>query len=107
MVELTVAMAIMALMMAMFLTSVVQMFQGANKTDSIAAAQSQISIAFQRLDREIRYAEGISTPTTAAPWYVEYVTAHTGTAVCTQLWLDTATGQPQVCDQIASVTDRY
>ena len=92
-VEVTVSMAVMSLLMAMFMTSVVQMFRSANKTDSMATAQSQISIAFQRLDRDIRYAEGVSTPTTSAPWYVEYVTAHTGTAVCTQLWLDTSTGQ--------------
>jgi type II secretory pathway pseudopilin PulG len=93
MVELTVALVVMSLMMAMFTTSVVQMFRAANKTDNIATAQSQISIAFQRLDTEIRYAEGVSTPTTSAPWYVEFVTAATGTAVCTQLWLDTTAGQ--------------
>jgi len=93
MVEVTVSMVVMSVLMAMFLTSVVQVFRAANKTDNVATAQSQISIAFQRLDREIRYAEGVSTPTTSAPWYVEYVTAYTGTAVCTQLWLDTATGQ--------------
>jgi type II secretory pathway pseudopilin PulG len=87
------AMMIMSVILAMFLTTVVQMFRTANKTEAVAAAQSQISIAFQRLDREIRYAEGVSTPSTSAPWYVEFVTAHTGTAVCTQLWLDTAAGQ--------------
>ena len=93
MVEVTVSMVVMSVLMAMFLTSVVQVFRAANKTDAVATAQSQISIAFQRLDREIRYAEGVSSPTTSAPWYVEYVTAHTGTAVCTQLWLDTTAGQ--------------
>jgi prepilin-type N-terminal cleavage/methylation domain-containing protein len=93
MIELSVALVIMSLMMAMFMTSVVQMYRGANKTDSIATAQSQISIAFQRLDRDIRYAEGISTPSTGAPWYAEYVTTYTGTAICTQLWLDTTAGQ--------------
>jgi type II secretory pathway pseudopilin PulG len=93
MVEVTVSMVIMSVMMAMFLTSVVQMFRTANKTEAVATAQSQISIAFQRLDREIRYAEGVSTPSTSAPWYVEYVTAHTGTAICTQLWIDTTARQ--------------
>jgi prepilin-type N-terminal cleavage/methylation domain-containing protein len=93
MVELTVGMVVMSVMMAMFMTSVVQIFRAANKTDNIATSQSQISIAFQRLDTEIRYAEGLSTPTTSAPWYVEFVTAATGTAICTQLWLDTTAGQ--------------
>lgn len=93
MVELTVGMVVMAVMMAMFMTSVVQMFQAANKTDNIASSQSQLSIAFQRLDTQIRYAEGLSTPTTAAPWYAEFVTAATGTATCTQLWLDTSARQ--------------
>ena len=52
------------------------MFRTANKTEAVATAQSQISIAFQRLDKEIRYAEGISTPTSSGTgWYVEYVTA--------------------------------
>jgi prepilin-type N-terminal cleavage/methylation domain-containing protein len=93
MIEVSVSMVVMAVLMAMFLTSVVQVFRAANKTEAVATAQSQISIAFQRLDREIRYAEGVSTPSTSAPWYVEFVTGYTGTSVCTQLLLDTTAGQ--------------
>jgi prepilin-type N-terminal cleavage/methylation domain-containing protein len=100
MIEVTVSMVVMSVLMAMFTTTVVQVFRAANKTEAVATAQSQISIAFQRLDREIRYAEGVSEPTTSAPWYVEYVTAPLPTpsattppSVCNQLWLDTATGQ--------------
>ena len=92
-VELMVGMTVMAVVMAMFVTSAVQMYRAINKIQSVAAAQSQVAIAFQRLDKEVRYAEGISAPSTSSPWYVEFVTANTGTAICTQLWLDTTAGQ--------------
>jgi prepilin-type N-terminal cleavage/methylation domain-containing protein len=93
-VEVMVGMVIMSVVMAMFMSSMIQMFRTANKTEAVSAAQSQIGIAFQRLDKEIRYAEGISVPMSdSTGWYVEYVTTTTGTAICTQLWLDAASGQ--------------
>jgi type II secretory pathway pseudopilin PulG len=90
-VETVVAMALVSVFMAVFITGVVQMHQSVRENESMSEAQSQINIAFQRLDREVRYASGISIPgQTAAPSsipYVEYRTAPGGTPRCTQLRL--------------------
>jgi len=87
-VELTVTMSIMAVVMAMFTGGVIQMYRSTHKNEAIATAQAQMNIAFLRLDKEIRYATGISTPgTVGVDSYVEYLTTNTGTAVCTQLRL--------------------
>jgi len=107
-------MAIMSVVMAVFTGGVLQMFGSSNTSESISIAQSQIAQAFQRLDKEIRYAAGISTPCqpsgTACPvgidaggkkWAcsgaacVEYVTTVSGTLTCNQLRLDPLTSQLQ------------
>lgn len=96
-VELTVALTLMSVFLAMFTAGMIRLYRSANHNEATAAAQSQIHIAFQRLDTEIRYAAGISLEGTAAGGsepYVEYLTTHTGTPVCTQLRL-TAGGQLQ------------
>jgi len=95
-VEILVSMSIMAVFMAMFTGLVVQMFRSANKSSATAAAQSQVNIAFLRLDEEIRYAAGISTPgSVGADSYVEYLTTNTGGPICTELRLNAASGQLQ------------
>jgi prepilin-type N-terminal cleavage/methylation domain-containing protein len=87
-VEVTVTMSIMAVVMLMFTGGVIQMYRSTHKNESIATAQAQTNIAFLRLDKEIRYATGISTPgLVGTDNYVEYLTTNTGTAVCTQLRL--------------------
>jgi prepilin-type N-terminal cleavage/methylation domain-containing protein len=59
-IELIVSMTIMAVMMTMFTTAVLQMYQAANKTESLSNAQSELNTVFLRLDRMVRYASGIS-----------------------------------------------
>lgn len=89
-VEMAVALTLMSIFLAMFTTGVVRLFRSANHNDAAATAQSQIHIAFQRLDTQIRYAASISLEGTGpggSDWYVEYLTTHTGTPVCTQLRL--------------------
>jgi hypothetical protein len=87
-VEVMVAMVVMTVFMAMFTVSMQQMYRSTNKTESLSTAQSQIGVAFLRLDKEIRYAAGISTPgTVGADWYVEYLTAEGSSTLCTQLRL--------------------
>jgi hypothetical protein len=44
----------------MFTTGIVQIFQATNRTEGMARAQSQLTAAFTRLDREVRYAAAIS-----------------------------------------------
>jgi hypothetical protein len=94
--ELIVSMTIMIVVMAMFTTGIIQIYRTVNETESTSIAQSQVNIAFLRLDREIRYASGLSVPLqVGADWYVEYVTTNTGVPVCTELRLNVAAGQLQ------------
>jgi len=86
-VELVVAMTIMSIFMSIFTAVAVQMFKFESDTESATSAKTQIHLAFLRLDREIRYASGISTPTST---FVEYVRTDTQTPQCTELWLDSA-----------------
>jgi type II secretory pathway pseudopilin PulG len=93
-IEVAVTTGVMAVAMAVFGSGIVQMYGSANKNESMAIAQTQLHNAFLRLDRDIRYASGISPPARTGNdnWYVEYVIANTGVARCTQLRLLAARG---------------
>jgi prepilin-type N-terminal cleavage/methylation domain-containing protein len=94
--ELVVAMSVMSIFMTMFSAGVVQMFRAANKSESASTAQSQVNLAFLRLDKEIRYAAGLSAPgPVGSDPYVEYLTTNTGSPVCSELRLHLATRQLQ------------
>jgi hypothetical protein len=96
MIDMVVAMTLMSIFMSLFTGGVVRMFRSANRTQALTAAQTQVTNTFLRLDKEIRYAAGISTPgPVGADSYVEYVTSFTGTAMCTELRLNVASGQLQ------------
>lgn len=96
MIDVVVAMTLLSIFMAMFTTGVVTMYRSANRNQAISAAQSQVGTVYLRLDKEIRYAAGISEPgPVGADSYVEYLTVFTGTPVCTQLRLDVDSGQLQ------------
>lgn len=91
--ELLVTMGIMSVFMAIFTTSVLQLFGASNKSDHIAQSTAQLNSAFQRIDKQMRYASAINAPNANAtgstgPWYVEFVNTSTGSDVCTQLKLD-------------------
>jgi type II secretory pathway pseudopilin PulG len=87
-VDVVVTMSVLSVVMAIFTTGMVQMYTIASKNESLTTAQAQNTTAFLRLDRELRYATGISVPgSVAADDYVEYLTTNTGTARCTQLRL--------------------
>lgn len=93
--ELIVAMTIMSIFGLMFVSGITQMYQVANRTSAAATALSQINIAFQRLDGQIRYAGGFSTPgpNAGTDQYVEYLTANTGTEICGELRFQSSTSQ--------------
>jgi prepilin-type N-terminal cleavage/methylation domain-containing protein len=59
-IELIVSLMIMSVMLTIFTTGVVQMYQAANKTESLADAQSQLNTVFLRLDKVVRYAAWMS-----------------------------------------------
>ena len=95
-IEVVVSMSIMAVFMALFTTGILQIFDVANKTESMTTAQSQVNTAFLRLDKEIRYAAAISTPApvSGSP-YVEYLTTSSGVSLCTELRLNRTAMQLQ------------
>jgi type II secretory pathway pseudopilin PulG len=95
-IEVVVSMSIMSVFMAMFTVGVVQMSRAANKNEATSTAQSQLNIAFMRLDKEIRYAAGVSAPgSVSGDPYVEYLITNSGTPLCTQLRLLVTSGQLQ------------
>lgn len=89
-------MALMSTVGAIFTVSIMQVFRAANTMDTQAQAQTQVRLALQRLDTEIRYAYDITEPTTATEaaadsgiWYVEFLRVDGATAAqeCNQLRL--------------------
>jgi prepilin-type N-terminal cleavage/methylation domain-containing protein len=104
MTEIVVTMSVMSVVMAIFTAGVVQMYNTSNKTESLAVSQDQSNTAFLRLDKQIRYASGISTPGTAggAP-YVEYLLSGSGTATCYELRLTESKLQQRIWPQGGSI----
>lgn len=95
-IEVSVAMVIMGIFMGMFFGGIMQVFQSSYHAESAGTAQTQINIMIQRLDKEIRYAAGISTQgQQGGNWYVEYLTTSGGSAVCTELRVNVAAAQLQ------------
>jgi type II secretory pathway component PulJ len=111
--EMAVTTSIMSAVMAIFTTGVVQLFRAGNNNEMVAMTQSQLNTAFLRLDRNLRYAAGISTPRpdAAGNVAVEYVNTETvtGEPECAQLELNKAarTLRRQVWPQTTEPTGRW
>lgn len=94
-IELVVGMAIMTIFMGMFTGAMLLMSNTVNKVQAVSVTSSQTTSAFLTLDREVRYASGVSNPAFDATWgwHVEFATQQvnhstspaTQTTVCTQL----------------------
>jgi prepilin-type N-terminal cleavage/methylation domain-containing protein len=86
-VELLVSMAIMSIVMTIFTTGMVLMYRSANDAEARADAQAQVSLALQRLEKEVRSAAGIGMPYIygGVDPRVEFVTVGTAEAECVQL----------------------
>jgi Tfp pilus assembly protein PilW len=95
--ELMVNMSVMSLVMVVFTGGIAQLYQAQNHSEALTSVTQQIHIAFVRLDRDIRYASGISDPGAAVTGneYVEFEITNVAPAVCTQLRL-TPSGQLQI-----------
>jgi Tfp pilus assembly protein PilV len=88
MIEVVSSMVVMSIVLVIFTTGFLQVMGSANRVQTLAEAQSQVNIAFLRLDKEIRYAAAIGQEgTVGTDWYVEYLTTNTGSRVCTELRL--------------------
>jgi len=99
-VELVVALSIMATALALFGAGIGQIYSTARATEALTVAASQSHTAFLRLDREIRYAAGISVPAQVdGDWYVEYATTAAGEQTCHQVRIGAAPGVLQIRDQ--------
>jgi prepilin-type N-terminal cleavage/methylation domain-containing protein len=86
--EVMVTMSILAVFLAVATDGLLSLYRLTDKAQAIADAQQQVGITFGRLDRELRYSSGISTPAyVGADPFVEFVTTSTGSPICTQLRL--------------------
>jgi type II secretory pathway pseudopilin PulG len=95
-VELTVVLSIMSVVMGLFGAGIVQVHSSARSSEAMSIAAAQLHNAFLRLDRDIRYASGISVPgQVGSTWYVEYQVTNTGHDDCTQLRILAGSGQLQ------------
>lgn len=93
-VEILVTMAIMSTVGIVFTGAILQSYGATTNVDTRAQAQTQVRLAFQRLDREIRYAYGVTAPATIAE-----AAANAGTWNVEFLRLDSQTGAPE-CSQL-------
>jgi type II secretory pathway pseudopilin PulG len=81
MLELTVAMTIMTVVMALVTAGLLQFFRLVGGTEQRNVAQSTVSLAMLRLDRQIRYSSGIGEPSQDQT-SVAYEVVETGQTVC-------------------------
>jgi hypothetical protein len=91
MIEVVVSLTLMAVLMTIFTTAVLEVYRNVNHTEALSSGQSQLNTVFLRLDKEVRYASGISREKQLGngDWYVEYLNTSRGTEICTELRLTT------------------
>ena len=61
MLETVVGMVIMTIFMGIFTGAVVTMYSSANKAEALSNSTGQLNLAFDRLDKEIRYASYVGS----------------------------------------------
>ena len=96
--ELVVVMIIMTVVLLIFTSGITQAFSAENKVDTSVTGENQLVIAFQRLDKQVRYAAAISdvgvvsnTTTGKLDPVVDWLTTYTGTSTCTEVRLNVGT----------------
>jgi hypothetical protein len=70
--ELMVGMTIMTIFLAIFTTAIVSMFSITNKTQAVVNGSTQLNLAFERLDAQVRYANLIDSQLAAPTWSVAF-----------------------------------
>lgn len=96
-IELMVAMGLFAIFLSILATAAVA-FAGASTDARIdAQSSSSIGVAFQRIQRTVRYGDSINYPGTVSTrayveWHTTAQSSSTGVATCTQLRYDSTTG---------------
>jgi prepilin-type N-terminal cleavage/methylation domain-containing protein len=89
-IEMVITMAIMSVVMAVVIAAIAQIYSATNRVDTASYNRSQATIAFRRLDSEMRYATWINSSPglVGTRYYVEYAVP----SGCRQLKFDTSTG---------------
>jgi prepilin-type N-terminal cleavage/methylation domain-containing protein len=88
-IEVVVSIVILSVAMILFTGGMLQIYRNLNKTESMSTVQTQLNVAYLRLDKEIRYASAISTQATqGSNYYFRYLISNTGTQTCVELKLD-------------------
>ncbi len=94
--EVMASMSLMAVITSLFAGGIVQAYRLGTKNESMAAVQADLHNAFSRMDAQVRYASSISEPGgSGTHQYVELANSSTGTVLCTQYRVSTATGRLQ------------
>lgn len=94
--EVLVGLLLMCTVMALSTAGMYVMYRTANRSDAAAEVQTQTAAAFNRLDRQIRYAKRIFPPRAyGTDFTVSYLVTQDGTTTdeCVQLRLQPSTGK--------------
>jgi type II secretory pathway pseudopilin PulG len=71
--EIMIGMSLMSVVTVVVLGGISTIYTGTTRTEQLAVARDQLSNSFRRIEREIRYANWISTPGQVGNrWYAEY-----------------------------------
>lgn len=90
-VELLVGMGIMLVFLGIFSGTMTMMSRSESKTRWTADTANQVELAFNWLDKNVRYAAAVSTPGTGpGGWYVELLRTTASGTNCAQVQLSTA-----------------
>ncbi|GAA2494270.1 PilW family protein [Winogradskya humida] len=84
-VDVIVSSTVMMVVLTIFTTSILSMYRSANSIERKSVAQSQLGIALQRLDREVRYARGISTTPATGATTIDFLSVQNLKDECVQL----------------------
>lgn len=95
-IETLVAMSIFAVFMGLVMAAILSMLTSTQKTQSLDDGAAQLENAFQKLDHQVRYANGIDPEgQVGSNWFVEFQVQSTATSpqTCYQLKYNVATSQ--------------
>jgi type II secretory pathway component PulJ len=88
MIDVLVSMSVMVVVMAVATAGIMSMYRTAGAVESSSVAQSQLGLALQRLDREVRYAQGISREYQVGnEYFVDFLAVQGTRRECIQLRL--------------------
>ncbi len=86
--ELMVGMTVMAVFMAIFTAAVVTMFSSTNKTQAVVSSSTQLNLAFEHLDTQVRYATLIDQQVVTPTWSVAFQTDGPTATTCVKLMIN-------------------